>query len=163
VSQARPAAADYPTEMQRNDFSLERLRQLREHDEQLAKEALAASLGQRLRGEAMLRHAQLAVSASQDATRGAAGAPRSGQDLLGAQAWMDRVRASSEQAAVHLDRYEAELQVRRAELGQAAQKRAVLDRLKDRHRVSSARAAERIEHAHLDEVALAQHRRQASP
>jgi hypothetical protein len=72
--------------MQRNDFSLERLRQLREHDEQLAKEAFAASLGQRLRGQAMLQHAQHAVSASQDASRGAAGAARSGHDLLAAQA-----------------------------------------------------------------------------
>jgi flagellar export protein FliJ len=149
--------------MQHNDFSLERLRQLREHDEQVAKEALAASLGRRLRGQAMLQHAQLAVRASQDATRGAAGAPRSGQDLLAAQAWMDRVRATHDQAALHLDRYEAELETRRAELGQAAQKRAVLDRLKDRHRADSRLAAARVEHAHLDEVALSQHRRQVSP
>src|SRR3954469_21275058 len=82
VAEAGRAAADYPAQMQRNDFSLERLRQLREHDEQVAKEALAASLGQRLRGQAMLQHAQLVVSASQDATRTATNAPRSGQDLL---------------------------------------------------------------------------------
>jgi flagellar export protein FliJ len=149
--------------MTRDDFSLERLRQLREHDEQIAKEAFAASLGQRLRGHAMLQHAQLAVRASQDATRGAAGAPRSGHELLAAQAWMDRVRAAQAEAALHLDRYEAELEARRADLGQAAQKRAVLDRLKDRHSASSRLAAARVEHAHLDEVALSQHRRQVSP
>jgi flagellar protein FliJ len=148
--------------MKRNDFSLERLRQLREHDEQVAKEAFAASLGQRLRGEAMLQHAQLAVHASEDATRGAASGPRSGQDLLAAQAWMDRVRATSEEAALTLDRCEAELEARRAELGAAAQKRAVLDRLKDRHREESRQAAARLEAAHLDEVALSQHRRQVS-
>lgn len=146
--------------MQREDFSLERLRRLREHDEQLAKEAFAASLGQRLRGEAMLRHAQSAMRASQDATRGAANGPRSGHDLLAAQAWLDRVRATHEQAALSLDRCEAELDARRAELGAAAQRRAVLDRLKDRHAAGARRAAERIEHAQLDEVALAQHRRQ---
>ena len=149
--------------MQRDDFSLERLRQLREHDEQVAKEAFAASLGQRLRGVAMLQHAQLAVRESQDATRGAAGAPRTGQDLVAAQAWMDRVRITSEQAAHQLDRYEAELEARRAELGRAAQQRAVLDRLKKRHSASSRLAAARLEHARLDEVALAQHRRQVSP
>jgi len=148
--------------MKRNDFSLERLRQLREHDEQVAKEAFAASLGQRLRGQAMLTHAQLAVRASVEATRGATGAPRSGHDLLAAQAWMDRVRASSEQAALTLDRCEAELEQRRAELGRAAQKRAVLDRLKDRHGAESRLAATRVEHAQLDEVALSQHRRQVS-
>jgi flagellar export protein FliJ len=149
--------------MQRNDFRLERLRQLREHDEQVAREAFAASLGQRLRGQAMLQHAQLAVSASQDASRGATGTARSGQDLIAAQAWMDRVRATREQAALHLDHYEAELEARRAELGQAAQKRAVLDRLKDRQRADSRLAAARVEHAQLDEVALSQHRRQVSP
>jgi flagellar protein FliJ len=149
--------------MQRNDFSLERLRQLREHDEQLAKEAFAASLGQRLRGQAMLQHAQHAVSASQDASRGAAGAARSGHDLLAAQAWMDRVRATSEQAALSLDRCEAELDARRSELGRAAQRRAVLDRLKDRHAAAGRIAASRVEHAVLDEVALAQHRRQVAP
>jgi flagellar export protein FliJ len=110
----------------------------------------------------MLQHAQLAVRASQDATRGAAGEPRSGQDLLAAQAWMDRVRAKHEQAAIHLGRYEAELEARRAELGVAAQKRAVLDRLKDRRRAESRLAAARVEHAELDEVALSQHRRQVS-
>jgi flagellar export protein FliJ len=155
--------ADYPAQMPRNDFSLERLRQLREHDEQLAKEAFAASLGQRLRGQAMLQHAQLAVRDSQDATRGAAVAPRSGHDLVAAQAWMDRVRATHAQAALHLDHYDAELAARRAELGRAAQKRAVLDRLKDRHGATSRLAAARVEHAQLDEVALSQHRRQVAP
>jgi flagellar export protein FliJ len=148
--------------MERNDFSLERLRQLREHDEQIAKEAFAASLGQRLRGQAMLQHAQLAVRASEDATRGAASGPRSGHDLLAAQAWMDRVRATSEEAALTLDGYEAELEARRAALGAAAQKRAVLDRLKDRHREERKQADARVEAAHLDEVALSQHRRQVS-
>jgi len=149
--------------MQRNDFSLERLRQLREHDEQLAKEAFAASLGQRLRGEATLRHAQHAVQASEDAARGAVVAKRSGQDLVAAQAWMDRVRAGQAQAALSLDRFEAELDVRRTELGRAAQRRAVLDRLKDRHAADNRAAASRVEHALLDEVALAQHRRQVAP
>jgi flagellar protein FliJ len=148
--------------MQRDDFSLERLRQLREHDEQLAKEAFAASLGQRLRGEAMLRHAQHALQASQEATRGSADTPRSGHDLVAAQAWMDRVRATHEQAALSLDRCEAELDARRAELGRAAQRRAVLDRLKDRHAAAGRLAANRVEHALLDEVALTQHRRQVA-
>jgi flagellar export protein FliJ len=148
--------------MTRDDFSLERLRQLREHDEQVAKEAFAASLGQRLRGEAMLQHAQLAVRASEDATRGAASGPRSGHDLLAAQAWMERVRATSAQAAQTLGHCEAEVEARRAELGRAAQQRAVLDRLKDRHREESRQAAARIEAAQLDEVALSQHRRQVS-
>jgi flagellar export protein FliJ len=155
-------AADYPAQMQRNDFSLERLRHLREHDEQVAKEAFAASLGQRLRGQALLRHAQLAVRASEDATRGAANGPRSGHDLLAAQAWMERVRATSEEAALSLDRFEAEVEVRRAQLGRAAQQRAVLDRLKDRHRAETKLAAARLENAQLDEVAMSQHRRQVT-
>jgi flagellar export protein FliJ len=148
--------------MARRDFSLERLRQLREHDEQLAKEQFAASLGQRLRGQAMLQHASLAVRASQDATRGAAGVQRSGHELIAAQAWMDRVRASREEAALHLDRYDAELEARRAALGEASQKRAVLDRLKDRRHAEGQLAANRVESSRLDEIALAQHRRQGA-
>jgi flagellar protein FliJ len=154
--------AEYPGQMQRTDFSLERLRQLREHDEQVAKEAFAASLGQRLRGQALLKDAQRAVEASQDATRGAAAEPRSGHDLVATQAWMDRVRATSEEAAVTLDRYEAELELRRAALGRAAQQRAVLERLRDRHRAEAQLASSRDEQTHLDEVALSQHRRQVS-
>jgi flagellar protein FliJ len=76
---------------------------------------------------------------------------------------MDRVRATSEQAALSLDRCEAELDARRSELGRAAQRRAVLDRLKDRHAAAGRIAASRVEHAVLDEVALAQHRRQVAP
>jgi flagellar export protein FliJ len=148
--------------MDRRDFSLERLRQLREHDEQVAKEQFAASLGQRLRGQAMLQHASLAVRASQDATRGAAGVQRSGHELIAAQAWMDRVRASREEAALHLDRYDAELETRRAALGEASQKRAVLDRLKDRRRAEGQLAANRVESSRLDEIALTQHRRQGA-
>ena len=148
--------------MQRKDFTLERLRQLREHDEQLAKEAFAASLGQRLRGQAMLQHAQHALSASQDATRGAAGAPRSGHDLVAGQAWMDRVQATRAEAELSLGRCEADLDARRAELGRAAQRRAVLDRLKDRQAAARRLAANRLESMVLDEVALTQHRRQVA-
>ena len=76
---------------------------------------------------------------------------------------MERVRASHDQAVMTLDGFEAELDQRRVELGRAAQRRAVLDRLKARHAADSRAAADRVEHALLDEVALAQHRRQVAP
>ena len=64
-------------------------------------------------------------------------------ELIAAQAWLERVQRSEEQAALELDRSDAELAQRRDALTTAGQRRQALERLKDRqreaHRVQSAR------------------------
>ena len=89
-------------------------------------------------------------------------AAHSGTDLIAAQAWLERVQRSQEQAALELDRREAELEARRSALTSAGQRRQVLDRLKERkreaHRVQSARREANA----LDEVATAAHIRRAA-
>jgi flagellar export protein FliJ len=142
-------------------FSLERVREVRVHEEDLAREAFAASLSLRARGVALLADAQARAAAAreQEITESA---PRSGADLIASQAWLERVQRSQEQAALELDRREADLEAHRAALTSAGQRRQVLERLKERkreaHRLESARREANV----LDEVALVGHVRRAA-
>ena len=142
-------------------FSLERVREVRAHEEDVAREAFAASLSVRARGVALLADAQQrAADAREQAVTETS--PRSGADLIAAQAWLERVHRSEEQAALELDRHDADVESRRAALTTAGQRRQALERLKARqreaHRVKSARREAGI----LDEIALNGHVRRAS-
>ena len=162
VGQPAPRRSDYRCVTDPSfAFSLERVREVRAHEEDVAREAFAASLSLRARGVALLADAQArAAAAREDAL--ADTTPRSGSELLAAQAWLERVQRSREQAALELDRREAELEARRAALASAGQKRQVLDRLKRRkfeeHRVATTRREAIV----LDEVALTGHVRRAA-
>ncbi|MEN3284028.1 MAG: flagellar protein FliJ [Solirubrobacteraceae bacterium] len=142
-------------------FSLERVREVRAHEEDVAREAFAASLSVRARGVALLADAQQrAADAREQAVTETA--PRSGADLIAAQAWLERVQRSQEHAALELDRHDADVESHRAALTTAGQRRQALERLKARqreaHRVKSARREAGI----LDEIALNGHIRRAS-
>jgi flagellar protein FliJ len=142
-------------------FSLERVREVRAHEEDVAREAFAASLSLRARGAALLADAQQRAAAARDEAI-AATTPRSGADLIAVQAWLESTQRSQEQAALELDRREAELEARRVALTSAGQRRQVLEKLKERkaeaHRLESARREASI----LDEVALTGHVRRAA-
>ena len=141
-------------------FRLERVRALRERAEDHAKEELAASLTQRLREEGMLRAAETELEAARMQRRGSACAgAASGEELLAAQAYLERTARRREAAALDLDRQEAEVDARRVALTAAARERAVLEKLKERRRSEHAAWAARREGAALDELALAMHRR----
>ena len=143
-------------------FSLERVREVRAHEEDMAREAFAASLSLRARGVALLADAQArAAAARQQAIT--KNAPLSGAALLSEQAWLERVQRSQEQASLELDRRSAELEQRREALASAGQRRQVLERLKDRKRQAHQVETVRREAVALDEVAIAGHvRRLAS-
>jgi flagellar export protein FliJ len=142
-------------------FSLERVREVRVHEEDLAREAFAASLSLRARGVALLADAQARAAAAREQAI-AESDPRSGADLIAAQAWLERLQRSQAQAALELDRREADLEAHRAALASAGQRRQVLERLKERkreaHRLESARREANV----LDEVALGGHVRRAA-
>jgi flagellar FliJ protein len=143
-------------------FSLERVREVRAHEEDKAREAFAASLSLRARGVALLADAQARAAAAREQAIGKT-APRSGATLLSEQAWLERVQRSQEQAALELDRRSAELEQRREALASAGQRRQVLERLKDRKRQAHQVETVRREAVALDEVAIAGHvRRLAS-
>jgi flagellar protein FliJ len=142
-------------------FSLERVREVRAHEEDRAREAFAASLSVRARGLALLADAR----ARSEAARAQAvteTSPRSGADLIAAQAWLERVQRSEEQAALELDRRDTELAQRRAALTTAGQRRQALERLKERQREAHRLKASRREAGLLDEMALSGHIRRAS-
>jgi flagellar FliJ protein len=142
-------------------FSLERVREVRAHEEDVAREAFAASLSVRARGVALLADAQQRAAAAREQAV-AETSPRSGADLIAAQAWLERVHRSEEQAALELDRSDTELEQRRGELTTAGQRRQALERLKARQREAHRVKANRREAGVLDEIALNGHVRKAS-
>jgi flagellar protein FliJ len=143
-------------------FSLERVREVRAHEEDMAREAFAASLSLRARGVALLADAQARAAAAREQAV-AETTPRSGAALISAQAWLERVQRSQEQAALELERRTVELEQRRAALASAGQRRQVLERLKDRKRQAHQVESIRREAVDLDEIALNGHvRRRAS-
>jgi flagellar protein FliJ len=143
-------------------FSLERVREVRAHEEDMAREAFAASLSLRARGVALLADAQARAAAAREQAI-AETTPRSGAALISAQAWLERVQRSQEQAALELDRRSDELEQRRVALACAGQRRQVLERLKDRKRQAHRVETVRRDAVALDEIAMNGHvRRLAS-
>jgi flagellar protein FliJ len=142
-------------------FSLERVREVRAHEEDVAREAFAASLSVRARGVALLADARERAAAAREQAVADASA-RTGADLLAAQAWLERVQRSEEQAALELDRRDADLAQRREALTVAGQRRQALERLKERQREAHRLQAGRREARDLDEIALVGHVRRAS-
>ena len=143
-------------------FGLERVRELREHAESQAKEELAASLNQRVRGAAMLAQASDELASAAASGRPAEGATRNAADLLAHERWMQALRREQETKALSLDRLDAEVDARRSALGDASRDREVLERLKDRQRQAHKAELARREGAELDELALNMYVRQAA-
>jgi flagellar FliJ protein len=144
-------------------FGLERVREIRAHDEDQAKERFAASLNARVRGEAVLRAAQDRLDDARSEAVPPSFGPLSGSTLVSRQAWVERLEHSKADAQLRMANYEADLQRRRAELAKASQAREVLDQLKTKQREQHRLAAERVQAAELDEMALQMHaRRQAA-
>jgi flagellar protein FliJ len=141
-------------------FRLERVRTLRERAEEQAREELAKELQLRLRGEALLRQATSTASAARDTGRDAVLAERtSAGDLQAAQAYIERAERARREAALDLDRQDAEVTARRDALAVAARDREAIDRLKDKQRTDFENEWARRAQNQLDEVALGVHRR----
>jgi flagellar FliJ protein len=137
-------------------FGLERVREIRAHDEDRAKEAFAASLAQRARGAALLAAAAQQVDDAQSARREGADTA-TGHDLISMQAYLDRVEQSRRDAERELAASEAALAERRRQLTEASRRRQALERLKERRAAEHAVEAARREGVALDEIALSNH------
>jgi flagellar FliJ protein len=140
-------------------FRLERVRSLRERAEERAREDLAHELRLRLRGEAMLLEATEAASAATQTGRDAVTSRATGMDLIAAQAYIERAERTKREAALDLDRQDAEVAARRAALQTAARDRQVMDKLEQRQRADHNAEWARKAQGALDEVALSVHRR----
>jgi flagellar FliJ protein len=136
-------------------FGLERVRELREHAEDQAREHLAASLSQRMRGAAELARVTGELQAAAAATPSQPGARISGADLVAHALWLQSLERHRETAALHLDRLDTDVDHRRSLLGQARQDREVLERLKERKQREHTAELARRESAELDEIGMA--------
>jgi flagellar protein FliJ len=143
-------------------FRLERVKTLRERAEARAQEDLARELSLRLRGEAMLREATYAASAATQAGRDTVQSRSTGMDLIAAQAFIERAERTQREAALDLDRQDAEVAARRTALQAASRDRQVMDKLEERQRADHNAHWARVAQGALDEVALAVHRRGAA-
>ena len=146
-------------------FGLQRVREIRAHDEDQAKERFAASLSERVRGEALLRAAEDRLRDAQSGTIDTASGgfgPLTGATLVSRQAWVERLELQRADARLRMASHEAELQRRRLELTDASRAREVLDKLELRQREAHRQASERIENAELDEMALRVHARRSA-
>jgi flagellar FliJ protein len=142
-------------------FRLERVRELRERDEDRAREELAVSLGHQLRGTAMLQAAaeQVREARAHRAIGAGAGTGVSGADLVAHERWLERLESERATAELAVQRASAEVAHRRGELVQARQRREALERLKSRQQTEHSVKVQRAEGAMLDEIALAAHTR----
>lgn len=144
-------------------FRLERVRELREHAEDRAREELASSLGAQLRGQAMLQAATDAVRGAHSATRdGAHVGAMSAVDLHAQQLYVERLERQRADAELALERASAEVDARRGALVEASRDREALERLKERKRKEHVAHVQRLEGAFLDEIALTSYVRQAA-
>jgi flagellar FliJ protein len=141
-------------------FPLERVRTIRERAEQRAREALSAELRVRAEGEAQLNRATDAVGAAREANRCTVGRSHvSATDLIAAQNFLERTERVRVEAALELDRRDAEVAVKRQHLAAAARDRQAIDKLKERRRAEHDATWARRAQNTLDELALAVHRR----
>ena len=142
-------------------FRLERVRALREHGEDLAKQDLAGAMMRRSQCEERLRDADDRLDGARSAQRSAGDEATSADDLLARQAYLERIEQARAETARDLDRHEVEVQDRRDSLAEAARAREVLERLKKRSRASFDLETARAEGRDLDEIAINTFRRGA--
>jgi flagellar protein FliJ len=141
-------------------FRLERIRSVRERVEEQAREDLAASLSLRMKGESMLRAAEDDLRAAQETRRAkGTGGATTGLDLVAAQAYVEHAERRRQARMLDLDRCDAEVDVRRAALIEAARDRQALERLKERRRAEHTLESQRLADVALDEMSLNMHRR----
>jgi flagellar protein FliJ len=141
-------------------FRLERVRTMRERAEERAREDLADELRLRMRGEALLKQATHAVATARLAGLDTVRAERTtSSDLLAVQAYLERAERHRREAALDLDRQDAEVNARREVLAAAARDRQAIEKLKERQQSDHDREWARRSQNILDELALSIHRR----
>jgi flagellar export protein FliJ len=137
-------------------FRLERIRALRERREDLAKQELAKAVSQLSGSQERLGAVDARLERVQAYQRLATGESTtvSASELLAQQALVEHVEAQRTVGVNELERREAEVADRDAELGLAAREHQMLERLKERRRVEHEREIVRRESNLLDEIAM---------
>ena len=141
-------------------FGLERVRELRVHDEDRAKEQLAASLAARGAADAALEDARRRMMAAK--STGGAGETLTAAQLIERQRWVERTEGFVSDATQSLQASEATVTQSRGAVVDAGRARESLDRLRDKRLAEFTLNARRAETAMLDEIAL-RNRRNGAP
>jgi flagellar export protein FliJ len=138
-------------------FRLERVRALRERKEQQAQQELAQAIASRSSAEAELRAAEAQLEQAHSQHRAQTGEPQTldGGELVGRQAFLERVEAQRGAHAQQLERQRATVVERDAKLTVAATEHEMLKRLRERRRDEHELAAASREQGELDEIAAA--------
>jgi flagellar export protein FliJ len=136
-------------------FRLERVRALRERNEQLAQQELSRAISLRSSTEAELRAAETHLEQAHIEHRAQAADPREldATELVARQAFLERIEAQRGAHAQELRQREAEVAERDAKLTTAATEHEMLNRLSERHRGEHEREVADRERASLDEIA----------
>jgi flagellar protein FliJ len=145
-------------------FRLERVRALRERHEDIAKQALADAITQMSCSQDRLHtvEAHLEQARAEQRSSVRRSTPFSGAELQARQAFVERVEAQRREGAREVQRHEAHVADRDADLGRAAREREMLERLKERQSEEYRREAQRRESNALDEMAIERFRRSAA-
>jgi flagellar export protein FliJ len=138
-------------------FRLERVRALRERKEQQAQQELGLAIASCSSAEAELRAAEAHLEQAHSEHRAQVGEPQTldARELVGRQAFLERIEAQRGAHAQELQRREATVLERDAQLTTAASEHEMLKRLRERHRGEHERAAAGREQGALDEIAAA--------
>ncbi|MDO9357034.1 MAG: flagellar export protein FliJ [Solirubrobacteraceae bacterium] len=140
-------------------FRLQPVLEIREKDEDKAKEQLAETIQLRTQGREMLQSAEQLVEEANEAERAAARRAVTVHELAAQQLWRERLERHRLAAGQQLEQAENEVDLSRRALVHAHQRRAALDRLKDIKRDEHRVHLEGLEAAEVDEIALQQHHR----
>lgn len=142
-------------------FRLQPVLEIREGEEEKAKEQLAETMALRAQGRQMLSAAEQLVQDAADAERAAAQRPVSVAELAAQQLWRERLERHRIAAGQQLEEAEGEVRLSRNALVHAHQRRAALDRLRDIKRDEHRSELDAAEAAEADEIALQQHHRRS--
>lgn len=140
-------------------FRLQPVLDLRDADEQRARERLASTISLRTQGEAMLASATELIDEAAEAERTAKRQSTTIAALAAQQLWRERLERHRLAAGQQLEQAEREVTMSRSALVVAHQQVAVLDRLKDIKKAAHRDHRNRLEAAETDEIALRQHHR----
>ncbi len=143
-------------------FRLERVRNLRERREDVAKQELAAALARRLRCEQELEAAEQRMAHAREQQLDATNSLSSAGDLVARQAYLERTEQAHRATREDLELRDSELSDRRDKLSEAARDREALERLKEHRRAEHEREMARIDGLALDEIAIHRFHRRAA-
>ncbi|MGI9658540.1 MAG: flagellar export protein FliJ [Gaiellaceae bacterium] len=140
--------------MRRFNFRLDTVRALREQREEQAKEALARELAMKQREEARAASAASRLESAQTNAASSSGGPSDARNLVAHQQYIERVERERHIAEAELVLRERVVDERRDGLAEAAMKREVLERMRERQRVAHDKEVAAAEERLRDDVAL---------